>query len=138
MIVVDINVFSELTKPAPHPRVQRWFLANRTDINLCSVVVFEALSGAEQIRDRTQRKTVRAVYRALFDRVAKPVLVLDKKAAITGAEMIGSSRRSGVALSGADAMIAGIAKQNRAALATRNAKDFKATGLTLIDPWNAP
>jgi toxin FitB len=34
-------------------------------------------------------------------------------------------------------MIAAIAAANGCALATRNAKDFAATGLDLLDPWRS-
>jgi predicted nucleic acid-binding protein len=39
-------------------------------------------------------------------------------------------------MSGADGMIAAVALINGGRLATRNVRDFKDTGLTVINPWD--
>lgn len=136
MILVDTNVFSEFARDVPDANVIDWYLRHEDDALLSVVVMFEALAGAERITNRGERRRILSVYEALFSRIARPAVVLDTKSARLGADLAGRSRRSGTQLFGADAMIAGIAAANRAALATRNAKDFKATGLTIIDPWN--
>jgi predicted nucleic acid-binding protein len=50
--------------------------------------------------------------------------------------MIVSGRdHAGLPIDGFDAQIAAICRTHRAALATRNAKDFQDTGIGVIDPW---
>ena len=44
--------------------------------------------------------------------------------------------RSGIALSVMDGFFAATALTNDLALVTRNAKDFAAFGVTLINPWD--
>ena len=138
MILVDTNVFSELTRDAPNEGVVGWYMRHERDLILTTIVMFEALAGVERVANRTERRRIRSLYEAMFQRIKRPALVVDQKAARLGADLSGRSRRSGTKLVGADAMIAGIASANRLPVATRNTKDFKATGLTLIDPWNAP
>lgn len=45
--------------------------------------------------------------------------------------------RMGMPIDGFDAQIAAICRSHGAALATRNVKDFHATGIKVIDPWHA-
>ncbi len=54
---------------------------------------------------------------------------------MTYGEIMGKAVRRGIQMSVADGMIAAIAMINGGRLATRNVKDFKDTGLTLINPW---
>ena len=138
MILANTNVFAELTKPDPDRRVVRWYARHRRDIALCAVVAFEVMAGVEALRDRARRKRVGAAYSSLFGDLDRPSLVLDDQAARLAAVLQGDARRGGVQMKAQDALIAGIAKRHRVELATRNTKDFRATGLTLIDPWNAP
>jgi toxin FitB len=43
---------------------------------------------------------------------------------------------AGLPISQLDAMIAAIARSQRAAVATRNAADFERGGIRVINPWN--
>jgi predicted nucleic acid-binding protein len=43
--------------------------------------------------------------------------------------------RLGLPIDGFDAQIAAICRTRGAALATHNAKDFRETGIDVIDPW---
>ena len=45
--------------------------------------------------------------------------------------------RLGLPMEGFDAQIAAICRTQGAALATRNVKDFRETGIDIIDPWSA-
>jgi predicted nucleic acid-binding protein len=45
--------------------------------------------------------------------------------------------RLGLQMEGFDAQIAAICRTRGAALATRNARDFRETGIDIIDPWSA-
>ena len=135
LILVDTNVWSEVTKPSPALSVVTWLDRNRTRLATSVMVVAEALAGAQQISDRLRRQKTVALYDGAFAILSQPAFIVDETTARRAAELAGQSRGSGVVMKNADALIAATAQIHRAALATRNAKDFKATGLTLIDPW---
>ena len=74
---------------------------------------------------------------AFFDTVADRTLVFDTAAADRFGEIAARRRRMGRPISTADAQIAAIALVHRAAVATRNIRDFEGVGLRLVDPWAA-
>ena len=137
MILLDTNVFSEFAKPRPDGTVLSWYRRHRGKITSCTVVIYELFQGAESMRALAARERVGTIYERLLADLSVPPFVVDDAAARRAAVLHGQSRRQGIQLLGADALIAGIASLHRLPLATRNVKDFKATGLTLIDPWNA-
>ncbi len=51
------------------------------------------------------------------------------------ATIVSDRDRAGLPIDGFDAQIASICRTHRAALATRNSKDFRDTGVDVIDPW---
>ena len=134
MIYVDANVVSEVARPSGSRTVKTWYADRRAELRVSAIVVAEVVSGAQLIGNPALRQAYLAVYEALMDDLPAPDIV-DGSIARRAADLRGSSRRAGVQLALADALIAATALRHRAPLATRNTKDFKATGLALIDPW---
>ena len=58
--------------------------------------------------------------------------------AIQAAEFRAQMHSSGRTLDFGDALIAGTAKTNALAIATRNVRDFENLGLEVINPWDSP
>jgi toxin FitB len=71
----------------------------------------------------------------VFADFAERVLAFDAEAALVCATVVSGRDRAGLPIDGFDAQIAAICRVHRAALATRNAKDFQDTGIDIIDPW---
>jgi len=65
------------------------------------------------------------------------VLPFDAKAAALYGDLAAGRERAGQPIDALDAQIAAICLSRAAPLATRNAKDFAATGVDLLDPWSA-
>jgi predicted nucleic acid-binding protein len=62
-------------------------------------------------------------------------LPFDAEAAVAYATIVSDRDRAGLAIDGFDTQIASICRAHRAALATRNSKDFQDTWVDVIDPW---
>jgi len=82
----------------------------------------------------------RALLQASFDRVIEKsieerILPFDLPAAVESARLTGIRRRIGRPNELRDTMIAGIAITHRAALATRNTRDFENLPVPVVNPW---
>jgi predicted nucleic acid-binding protein len=69
--------------------------------------------------------------------LAGKVLAFDNNSARRYAALVDAREAQGRPISSADAQIAAICHSCDAVLATRNGKDFEATGVSVIDPWAA-
>ena len=68
---------------------------------------------------------------------AEQVLPFDNAAAEQYALVVSQRDALGLPVDGFDAQIAAICRAHRAALATRNLRDFDKTGIEVINPWHA-
>lgn len=60
---------------------------------------------------------------------------LDEQAALKAGRFLAAREAQGRPVEDADMMIAGIAAELGASIATRNVRDFEGLGLTVVDPW---
>ena len=137
MIILDTNVVSELTRPRPNPEVVRWFNSQVThDLYTTVITVSELCYGAclvqaAEVRDRISRDNDSVLERLVPGRI----LNLDEPAARQYAEILAHNEVQGVSVHRHDCMIAAIARVNRAPVATRNVRDFRRCGVSVINPW---
>ncbi|HXJ85704.1 MAG TPA: type II toxin-antitoxin system VapC family toxin [Candidatus Binatia bacterium] len=137
MIILDTNVVSELMRPAPEPRVLRWF-ANQSaeDLHVTAITMAEILYGIELIAVARRRDVVRAGAEKMFgDLFAERILTFEDRAARTFSQITSSRRRQGKPMSDFDAQIAAITRVHGATLATRNPYVFEGCGVRLVNPW---
>lgn len=73
----------------------------------------------------------------VFDRLSGRILSFDSAAAATFAEIASTRRRIGRPIGEADAQIAAIARVHKAAVATRDVRDFADCGIDVVSPWTA-
>ncbi len=138
MIIVDTNVASELMKPSPDPGVRDWVRARRGN-ELCttSIALAEIRYGIERLPAGRRRDLLLATADDVFSAFEDQVLPFDAVAATHYPVIVTRRDRAGLPIDGFDAQIASICHTHRAALATRNGKDFQYTGIDVIDPWSA-
>ncbi len=72
---------------------------------------------------------------ALPEQFAGRVLALDAETFVTWGKMTAEQRRKGEPMSVIDSLIAATALQHKMVLVTRNVADFKATDLSILNPW---
>jgi len=137
MIILDTNVVSEPLKPQPNPAVLHWLDAQAApSLFLTTITLAELFAGVEAMPAGRRKDEL---HQALLERILPlfdgRVLSFDAAAARAFATVNSQSRAAGCPLSFADGAIAAIAQAQGFILATRNGKDFKGTGIALVDPW---
>ena len=137
MIVLDTNVLSEALKPAPARTVLGWLAAQApAAVFTTTITVAEILYGIEVLPVGKRRvRLLSAVEKMFAEQFDERILPFDEEAARQFAGIAASRAAAGRPISQFDAMIAGIARSHRAAVATRNTSDFDRCGIRLIDPW---
>lgn len=139
MIVLDTNVLSELMRRRPAARVVSWVdEQDASALAITAVTVAELLYGIARLAEGARKTELAAAVDALVhEDFAGRVLPFDAAAAVHYADLVAERERQGRPVSTADGQIAAICRCHGAHLATRNVRDFDATGITVHDPWAA-
>lgn len=139
MILVDTNVFSELVKPAPDANVVDWLFNHRRETLLSSLVVAEIDAGVRTTSGAAKRKLLQAWLDRLIAEHAERIVDFDLRAARRWAgfqsAVLIADRRAGTRA--IDTLLAAQALALDVPFATRNARNFEDTEVTIIDPWQA-
>lgn len=137
MVVLDTNVISELFKPTPDPKVMAWVGSLPGDALFTTAVTRgELLFGLYCLPEGRRRNDLLQGLIHLFEqKLAGHVLAYDGAAADAHAAIAAARRTQGRPVGQLDMMIAGIVRSRGATLATRNARDFEACGIPLVDSW---
>ena len=135
--LVDTNVVSELTKEAPDARVLA-FLGGHDLLWLSAIVLYELNFGLNLLPPGRRRDSIDATLSAFATEYDDRILPVGRPEATQAAVLRAQARRSGRVLDLGDALIAGTAKANDLAVATRNVRDFDGLGLHVVNPWHSP
>ena len=131
--LVDVNVVSEPTKPAPDVKVVSWLTANESDIVVDAIILGELRLGILTLPPGRKRTKLER----WFAEVVATIDCLPWDAAVSGrwAELVVESRRKGRLLPLLDGMIAATALTHDLTVATRNRRDFQQAGVKVFDPF---
>jgi len=139
MIILDTNIVSEPLKPKPDRAVLEWLDRQApATLYLTSINLAELLAGIEALpagKRRTHLK--RAMTNEVMPLFAGRVLAFDQNAAEAFARVNAGAQAAGNTIDFADGAIAAIATTHGFILATRNERDFKGTGVVVLNPWTA-
>lgn len=137
-LLLDTNVLSEVTKPAPDPRVLEWLDQLDEDRSFISVVSIAEIRRGVALMDEGRKRDALAEWLAqdLPQRFEQRVLHVDEPTALAWGDLMAVAKRRGRGLSSMDGLIAATAIAKQFTLATRNTKDFKGFGIYLFDPWS--
>ncbi|MER8480005.1 type II toxin-antitoxin system VapC family toxin [Mesorhizobium sp. M0045] len=138
-LLLDTNVLSEVTRPAPDARVLEWLDKLDEDRSFISVVsIAEIRRGVALMGEGRKREALAEwLARDLPQRFEQRVLPVDEPVALAWGDLMGLAKRRGRGLTSMDGLIAATAIAQELTLATRNMKDFEGFGIELFDPWTA-
>lgn len=135
MIILDTNVVSEVMRgQQADPRVMRW-IRRLPEPPVTTVINRAELLAGVLLLDDGGRK--RALAHALDTALSGLSVCLPLTTECTGhyAEIVARRRRLGRPIGSMDALIAAIARETDATVATRDIDDFVHLHLPLVNPW---
>jgi toxin FitB len=135
LILVDTNVWSELTKPRGNPAVLAWLEANDADLALSVLVIAEIRYGIELPGAAHKRSYLERWLSGLQSRYYGQTLEFGADAAYCYGQIAARPEVTARAPQVIDMLIAAQAQCHSIPIATRNLKDFDWIGVPIINPW---
>lgn len=133
--LVDANVLSEPTKPAPHAGVVEWIRHNEREIAVDPIILGEVRFGILLMPKGRRRAGLERWFDAGVQRLH--CLSWEAETGLRWAELLARLRASGRAMPIKDSLIAATALVHGLVVATRNRADFEKAGVKIIDPFAA-
>jgi toxin FitB len=131
--LVDANVLSEPTKPAPNAAVVEWLRMHERELAVDPIILGEVRFGILLLPKGMRRTRLERWFDAGVQRLH--CLPWEAEHGLRWAKLLATLRASGRAMPVKDSLIAVTALVHDLALVTRNRADFEKTGLKIIDPF---
>jgi toxin FitB len=135
-VLIDTNVWSELSRNQPDERVIGWMRANFDSCLLSALVLAEIRYGIE-LSEGTRRRELMDFLDDLLWRLADKVINFDAVAAGAWAPLRAELKRTGNLICERDMLIAAHAISLGVPLVTRNVAEMRRTGASIINLWEA-
>ena len=134
--LIDTCAISELTRPEPSGLVSDWFDATPNEALHISVLTLgELRKGIERLaQGRRRARIVGWLETRLPAWFEDRVLAIDREIADEWGRLTARLERPVPAI---DSLIAATALRHRLSVVTRNVRDFDATGVEILNPWDA-
>ena len=131
--LVDANVLSEATKPAPSQDVVEWLRVNEPEIAVDPIILGEIHFGILLVPTGRRRRRLEEWFESGVRRIQ--CLPLDASHGLRWAKLLAVLRKSGQAMAIKDSLIAATALVHDLTVVSRNDRDFKKAGVRLINPF---
>ncbi len=131
--LVDANVLSEPTKPAPSSKVIDWLSANQRNLVVDSIILGELCIGVLALPRGRKRTQLEQWFEALVQTI--DCLPGDATISRRWAKLVGDLKQKGETMPLLDGVIAATALQHELTIATRNTRDFKKAGVKALNPF---
>ena len=139
MIILDTNIVSEPLKPKPDAAVLAWLDRQAPEtLYLTTITLAELQAGIETLPMEKRRTALQVATTELVAQFEGRVLSFDQDSSHAFGRVFADTQAAGNPIHFGDCAIAAIAIKHGFMLATRNVRDYKGTGIELINPWNAP
>jgi len=131
--LVDANVLSEPTKPAPSSKVVDWLSANERNLVVDAIILGELSIGILALAPGRKRRQLEEWFDTLMETIE--CLPWDGPISRRWAKLVVHLKQEGKTMPLLDGMIAATALQHDLIVATRNTRDFQKAGLKVFDPF---
>lgn len=135
-VILDTCVLSELRRDSCSPRVRSKIQALAAeDLFLSVVTIGEIAKGIALLDPGSKKAALDSWLNELHREYSDRILPIDSDVANMWGIVTASAQKGGVTLAIADGLIAATGIQHGMAVMTRNVKDFEASGVRLVNPW---
>lgn len=134
--LVDANVLSEATKPAPDQRVVDWLERNEPELAIDPVILGEIRFGILLLPRGRRRSRLERWFEDGVQRFQ--CIPWEASTGLRWAELLATLRAEGRAMPIKDSLIAATALAHDLAVVTFNRRDFDAAGVVVVDPVAEP
>jgi toxin FitB len=131
--LIDANVLSEPTKPAPNAGVVQWLREHEREMVVDPIIVGEVRFGILLLPKGKRRARLERWFDTGVQRLQ--CLSWDVETGLTWAALIARLRTSGRAMPIKDSLIAATALVHSLTVVSRNSTDFRKAGVEVLDPF---
>ena len=137
--LADTNIPSELTRPNPDTRVAKFLRdAEKEQLYLSVLTLGEIRKGVAGLPSGNRRRLLEDwMETGLRPWFSNRILPITERIAERWGLLSAEAKSRGAALSVIDGLIAATALEHNLTLLTRNVKDFSATGVSILNPWES-
>lgn len=133
--LVDANVLSEPTRPAPDAAVVRWLRRHERSLAVDPVILGEIRFGILLLPHGRRRQRLERWFDSGIRRLH--CLPWDAETGLRWAALLATLRATGRAMPVKDSLIAATALAHGMTVATRNVADFAKAGCAVVNPFEA-
>jgi hypothetical protein len=130
--LVDANVLSEPTKPAPDLRAIEWLRRNEREIAVDPIILGDVRFSILLLGRGKRRSRLESWFDSGVQRI--PCLPWEAETGMEWAKLLARLRTSGRAMPVKDSLIAATALVHDLTVVTRNRTDFEQAGVRIQDP----
>jgi predicted nucleic acid-binding protein len=131
--LVDANVLSEPTKPAPDAKVLEWLRRHEREIAVDPIILGEIRFGIHLLPSGKRRQRLERWFKEGVTRIL--CLPWDASTALRWAKLLADLRGRGQMMPIKDSLIATTALLHGETVVTRNVSDFKKAGVKVLNPF---
>jgi toxin FitB len=131
--LVDANVLSEATKPAPNRFVIDWLRRTEREIAVDPFIIGELQFGILILPSGRRKRRLQQWFEQGIVKVR--CLEWNSASGLRWANLVAELRRTGQTMAIKDSLIAATALVHGLTLATRNTKDFTKAGVAVVNPF---
>lgn len=134
--LLDTNVLSELTRPAPAPQVAEFLRESKANVYLSVLSIGEIRKGISSLPPGSRRVALEAWLDAeLMPWLGARLVPVTLAVAERWGRLCGQDKAAGRQRPVIDGLLAATALEHELVLATRNVRDYENSGLSVLHPW---
>lgn len=133
--LVDTNVFSELAKTKPDPKVVAWLRDHEPELYLSTISIGELRRGIENLPAGKRKAALQSWLSGLCKRMEGRILSFNTSTAHVWGQRVAAWDKKGNNVPSLDSQLAATSHRYNLTMVTRNVSDFKDTGVKLFNPF---